>query len=323
MQKEQAQKLFRQEALERLRSPDQLDKLFAPTTPVAWIALATMLLLVLSALVWSVFGVMATKVNGTGLIVDANGSSNICSTASGRLKELRVKVGDRVHRGQVVATVEQPDIEAQIARLNRELNTTVSREDMATRVASLNELQDKLQRNSQVVSPVDGIVADQIANGMGDILSPGTPLLNVRLDEEYKGEMMVLFYVPVLEGKKIQPGMMVQIAPGSVDAAEYGSLVGQVRSVSNFPVLADSITNWTGNKELTAWILKQTGGAAMEVKVDLIKDSETATGYLWSSIYGAPEKITPGTTCTGNVVVKRQAPITKAFLKLNQWLRSD
>lgn len=323
MQKEQDQGLFRQEALERLRSPDQLDKLFAPTTPVAWVALATVLLLVFSALIWSVFGVMATKVNGTGLIIDADGLINISSVTSGRLGELRVKVGDRVHRGQVVATVEQPDLEAQIARTNRELNTVMSREDMANMVASLNELQDKLQRNSKVVSPVEGIVSDQIVSGVGDTLSPGTPLFNVRIDAKEQGEMMVLLYVPVQEGKKIQPGMMVQIAPGSVDASEYGTLVGQVRSVSSYPLLADSITNWTGNKELTTWILKQTGGAAMEVKVDIIKDSDTATGYLWSSIHGAAEAITPGTTCTGSVVVKRQAPITKAFLKLNQWLRSD
>lgn len=229
MQKEQDQGLFRQEALERLRSPDQLDKLFAPTTPVAWVALATVLLLVFSALIWSVFGVMATKVNGTGLIIDADGLINISSVTSGRLGELRVKVGDRVHRGQVVATVEQPDLEAQIARTNRELNTVMSREDMANMVASLNELQDKLQRNSKVVSPVEGIVSDQIVSGVGDTLSPGTPLFNVRIDAKEQGEMMVLLYVPVQEGKKIQPGMMVQIAPGSVDASEYGTLVGQVR----------------------------------------------------------------------------------------------
>lgn len=323
MQKKEDRGLFRQEALERLRSPDQLDKLFAPTTPMSWIALVTVLLLVLSALVWSVFGVIATKVNGTGLIIDAQGVINISHATGGRLAELWVKSGDMVRRGQVLATVEQPDLEAQIARINRELNTAMSRENMASMVANLNELQGKLERDSQVVSPVDGIVADQIVSGVGDILTPGAPILNVRVNENERNELMVLLFVPVLEGKKIQQGMMVQIAPGSVDASEYGTLVGQVRSVSNYPLLADSMTNWTGNRELTAWLLKQNGGPAMEVQIDLIKDKDTATGYLWSSIHGAPEKITAGTACTGSIVVKRQAPITKAFLKLNQWLRSD
>lgn len=322
MQKKQNQGIFRQEALERLRSPDQLDKLFAPTTPVAWVALATVLLLVFSALSWSIFGVLATKVNGTGLIMDADGVANISHNTSGRLAELRVKTGDRVHRGQVVAIVEQPALEAQIARINQELNSVESRVDMAKMVANLRELQVKLERDSQVISTVDGIVADQIVI-VGEVILPGEPLFSVRIDEKERGEMMVLLYVPVLEGKKIQPGMMVQIAPGSVDAANYGTLIGQVRSVSSYPLLADSMTNWTGNKDLTVWFLQQTGGAAMEVKVDLVKDSETATGYLWSSVHGAPVTITPGTVCTGSVVVNRQAPITKAFLKLNQWLRSD
>lgn len=292
MREEQTEGLFRREALERLRSPEQLDKLFSPVTPVAWIALATVLLLVVSALMWSVFGVMATKVNGSGLIIDADGLVNISSEAGGRLAEIRVKVGERVQRGQVVATLEQPDLEAQIARLKQEINIAMSRKEMANLVARLNELQDKLRRTSQVISPVDGIVADWIINGVGDVLVPGTPLLSVRIDEAPRGELTVLLYVPVLEGKKIKPGMMAQIAPGSVDVSEYGSLIGQVRTVSNYPVQAESMSNWTGNKELTAWVLHQTGGAAMEVQIDLIKDSETETGYLWSSIHGSPEKIT-------------------------------
>lgn len=323
MEKQRSQELFRPEALARLRSPDQLDKLFAPTTPVGWIALATVLLLVLSALVWSAFGVMATKVSGTGVIIDAAGVVNVTHTAGGRLREVQVKTGDRVRQGQVVAVVEQPSIEAQIAKINREMNSSKSRDDLASMAASLNELQAKLERDSQVVSPVDGIVADQIVSGVGEIIAAGSPLFNIRLDEKQRGEMMALVYVPVLEGKKVKPGMTVQVSPGSVDASEYGTLVGMVRSVSSYPVMADSISGWTGNKDLTAWMLKQGGGAVMEVRVDLIKDADTPSGYLWTSVQGAPAVITPGTVCTGSVVVKRQAPITKAFLKLNQWLRSD
>jgi len=324
MERERSRELFRPEALERLRSPDQLDKLFAPTTPVGWIALATVLLLVLSALVWSVFGVMATKVAGSGVIIDSAGVVNITHIAGGRLREVRVDVGDRVRQGQVVAVVEQPSIEAQIAKINREMNSAVkSRADLASMAASLNELQAKLERDSQVISTVDGIVVNQIVSGVGEIIATGSPLFNIRLDEKQRGEMTVLLYVPVLDGKKVQQGMTVQVAPGSVDASEYGTLVGMVRAVSAYPVMADSITGWTGNKDLTAWILKQGGGAVMEVRVDLIKDADTASGYLWTSIQGAPTEITPGTVCTGSVVVQRQAPITKAFLKLNQWLRSD
>lgn len=324
MDKERSQELFRPEALERLRSPDQLDKLFAPTTPVGWIALATVLILVLAALIWSVFGTMATKVAGTGLIIDSAGVVNIAHTAGGRLQEMRVKVGERVSRGQVVAIVEQPDTEEQIAKISQEMNGAVkTRTDLASMAASLSELQAKLDRDSKVVSKVDGVIDDQVVSGVGEIISPGTPLFSVRLDENQRGEMLVMLYVPALEGKKVRQGMTVQVAPGSVDSAEYGSLVGVVRAVSSYPVMAASITSWTGNQDLSNWIINQGGGAVMEVKVDFIKDADTPSGYLWTSVHGAPVTITPGTVCTGSVVVQRQAPIAKAFLKLNQWLRSD
>jgi multidrug efflux pump subunit AcrA (membrane-fusion protein) len=321
MEKEQG--LFRQEALERLRSPDQLDKLFAPATPVAWIALCSVLLLVLAAVIWSVFGVLSSKVNGSGLIIDSAGVINISPTVGGRLADLRVERGDRVRKGQIVAIIAQPDLEAEIARVNQELSNAGSSAEMAAKSASRNELRARLERESQVVSPVDGVVSDQIVSGYGDIVSPGTPIVSVRLDENKRGELMVLLYVPVLDGKKIQPGMNVQVSPGSVDASEYGTLIARVLSVSNYPVLPESITGWTGNAGLTDWIIKQTGGLAVEVKAELIKDSDTRTGYLWSSLHGSPAAISSGTICTGGIVIERKAPISKAFLKLNQWLRND
>ncbi|HWR28997.1 MAG TPA: NHLP bacteriocin system secretion protein [Negativicutes bacterium] len=313
--------LFQKKALDRLRSPDELDKLFAVTTPVGWIALLTVLILIASALVWSVFGVMADKVSGTGLIVDSAGMVNISPATGGRVAELRQEVGDLVQKGQVVAVVEQYSTEQDIARLKAELNNTTSQVEMSSKVAQLNALTDKLQRDGQVISPYTGVVAEKKVN-VGDIVTTGTPLASLRLSPE-RGEIKVLLYVPILDGKKIRPGMTVQISTGTVSSTAYGYLIGKVSSVSAYPVSAEGINSWIGSKETTNWILQRNGGAAMEVHVALIKDPDTATGFLWSSISGAPDKISAGTACTGSIVVKRQAPLAKVFQNLNQWLRSD
>lgn len=322
MEDKRSSGLFSQKALDRLQSPDQLDRLFTPTTSVGWLALTSVLLLVVSAVIWSVFGVMATKVGGTGLIMDSAGLVNISHTSGGRLTDLRVTVGDRVTKGEVVGLVAQPDLESEIAKADSALSASSSKVEMASLSAQLSQLKGKLVRDSQIVSQFDGLITDEIEY-VGDIIAPGAPLFNLRLDEKARGEMVALLYVPVMEGKKVKPGMVVQISPGSVNASEYGTLIGQVSTVSTYPVSAASITGWTGNSELTTMILTKNGGAVMEVMVNLIKDSDTETGFLWSSIHGAPEKITAGTSCTGNVVVQRQAPLGKVFLKLNQWLRSD
>ena len=313
--------LFQQKALDRLRSPDELDNLFTVTTPVGWVAVVTVLFLVLSGIVWSIFGVMADKVSGTGLMVDSAGMVNISPAIGGRLVELRPEIGERVQKGQVVALVEQYSTEQDIARLKAELNNTTSNVEMSSKVAQLNALIEKLQRDSQVVSHYNGIVAETKVNA-GDIVAAGSPLFSLRLSPEQE-EFKVLLYVPVLDGKKIQPGMTAQISTGTTNSNENGYLIGRVNRISAYPVSAEGIISRVGSKETANWILQRSGGSAMEVHVDLIKDPDTISGYLWSSISGTPDKLSAGTACSGNIVVKRQAPLAKAFQKLNRWLRSD
>lgn len=44
--------IFSRAALDKLRSPEKLDAMFAITTPVSWIGLAVIGLLLLSILLW-------------------------------------------------------------------------------------------------------------------------------------------------------------------------------------------------------------------------------------------------------------------------------
>lgn len=321
MTEKKKRELFQQKALDRLQSPDELDKLYSVTNPVGWVALLTVMFLIISGVVWAFFGVMADKVSGTGLMVDTAGIINIAPSTNGRVLELRPRSGDQVQKDQIVAIVEQYSTEQDIARLKADLNNATSHVDMASKVAQLNALTDKLLRDGQVVSPANGTVSEIKVN-TGDVVAAGTPLFSLRLSPE-QGEIKVLLYVPVLDGKKIQPGMTVQISTGTTNSNEHGYLIGRVSRVSEYPVSAEGVTRWSGSKETTSWIMQRTGGSAMEVHIDLIKDPDTVSGFLWSSISGAPSRLSAGTACTGNIVVKRQAPITKAFQKLNQWLRSD
>ena len=316
---EKKRELFQQKALDRLQSPDELDKLYSVTNPVGWVGLLTVMFLIVSGIVWAFFGVMADKVSGTGLMVDTAGLVNIAPSTSGRVLELRPKIGDSLQKNQVVAVIEQYSTEQDIARLKADLNNTTSHVDMASKVAQLNSLTDKdiidrLYAASATVA--------EIKVNPGDVVSAGTPLFSVRLSPEQQ-EIKVLLYVPALDGKKVQPGMTVQLSTGTTNTNEHGYLIGRVSRVSEYPVSAEAVTRWSGSKDTTNWILQRIGGAAMEVHIDLIKDPDTVSGYLWSSISGSPERLSAGTACTGNIVVKRQAPVVKAFQRLNQWLRSD
>ena len=86
------QSLFQQKALEKLRHPADTTQLLAIVPSVGWVALSAVLVIIFSALVWSIFGIMAEKVEGFGIIVNTNGATAIAPLRGGRIQNLNLKI---------------------------------------------------------------------------------------------------------------------------------------------------------------------------------------------------------------------------------------
>ena len=61
--------IFRKAALERLSSPEQLDKAITVSKPVSWIALLGLTVVVAAVVVWAVFGSLPDAVAAQGIAV--------------------------------------------------------------------------------------------------------------------------------------------------------------------------------------------------------------------------------------------------------------
>ncbi len=61
--------IFRQSALDRLSSPEQLDMLFQVVRPAYWAALSALLLLLSVLVVWGFYGTVTTMVSGQGILL--------------------------------------------------------------------------------------------------------------------------------------------------------------------------------------------------------------------------------------------------------------
>ncbi|SFG13148.1 HlyD family secretion protein [Desulfotomaculum arcticum] len=109
-----AQGLFRKVALDKLSSPEQLDQLITVTTPRAWFALLAMACILATSVLWGILGNIPTKVYGQGVIANSFGIYNIFNSSSGQISDIRVRVGDHVKKGEVVARIDQPQLAAQI-----------------------------------------------------------------------------------------------------------------------------------------------------------------------------------------------------------------
>jgi HlyD family secretion protein len=108
----QGQGIFREAAIDRLASPDQLDQLVGVTRPIDWVGAAAMALALLALVAWSVFGRVATRVAGDGILVGQAGRvADAPAPAAGRVVSIDVTVGQSVHEGQALAHLAQSDLD--------------------------------------------------------------------------------------------------------------------------------------------------------------------------------------------------------------------
>ena len=312
--------LFSQEALDKLRSPEKLDTMLPITTPITWMALVSILVLLFSVVLWSIYGAFTVKADGMGLIMDSAGVLNISHVATGKISHLYVKPGEKIKKGDLIAHMEQAERSADTRMAQYGMGLASSDRDAMSRAYQYNAKEYQQVVAEDVYSDYDGII-DEVMVDEGSIVSAGTPICSVRITQN-RDEMSGLLYIPVDKGKRVQKGMSIQLAPNGVDVSESGSLLGVVRTVSQYPITAQGIQQHLGNAQLAQFILQSQQGAVMEVSFDLVKDADSESGYLWTSKVGEHKPITPGSFCTGSIIIERKPPIEKVFYKLSQWIRS-
>jgi HlyD family secretion protein len=167
----------------------------------------------------------------------------------------------------------------------------------------LRERQARLVETARVIAPRSGRVLELLVD-RGDVVNPGTAILNLEVMSE---ELMAVLFVPATAGKRIQRGMAARVAPSTVKREEYGSMLGTVVWVAEFPSTERGMTRLLGNEALVARLIEE--GPPIQVNVALRRDPATPTGYRWSSSMGPNTKISSGTLAAGAIVVRRERPI--------------
>jgi HlyD family secretion protein len=176
----------------------------------------------------------------------------------------------------------------------------------------IKELNAKLGENVNILSPYSGRVLEVLANH-GDVVNPGTAILSVEVLSE---NLQAVLFVPASTGKTVQKGMTVRLSPGTVKREEYGSMLGRVTWVAEFPSSSRGMNRLLGNEALVTKLMAQ--GPPIQVNVDLVRDPSTPTGYRWSSSRGPNLKISSGTLASGDVVVKEDRPFRLLIPKIRE-----
>lgn len=102
--------LFREKAVSKLVSPEQIDRLLVVMTPKGWIALITLFGLILAALIWAIVGQIPISVVGKGILLTEKGVFNVVSYEKGIVEKVAIHTGDTVDEKTVVAVVNGKEI---------------------------------------------------------------------------------------------------------------------------------------------------------------------------------------------------------------------
>lgn len=222
------------------------------------------------------------------------------------LKQRDREQKDLVDRGYLAESVLQvtrrgiTNLQEEIASIRASFDEMQNRLDSLAR--EISELEGQRQ-GAEIRSPYAGHVLEVTAQ-IGDLLQPGYRILRL---EDLEAPMDAKIYIPAAEGKKVEPGMQVQVSPSTVKSEEWGFMLGKVSRVSDFPVTPERLRKVLGNEKLVADLVGRS--APIEVVAALIKD-DTPSGFKWTSSKGPNTRISTGTVCTANVTVDRKPPIS-------------
>lgn len=113
--------IYRKSSLEKLSSPEQLDRMIVVTSPTFWLAMAGAGAIILVALIWSIVGRLPVTVQGNGIYINREGIGTVYSDAAGVINSIEVSVGDTVSEGDVIATLTDSDTQSTIDDLTERL----------------------------------------------------------------------------------------------------------------------------------------------------------------------------------------------------------
>jgi HlyD family secretion protein len=166
----------------------------------------------------------------------------------------------------------------------------------------MDELGGQLNQVSQVVSPMDGHVLE-VKVSAGSVLTVGMPIAAI---EDEEGTLEAMVYISAERGKNVKTGMQVNLEPSTVKREEFGSMLGTVVSVSDFPVTPQGMAAVLHNDALVRRFSRD--GAPYAASVSLERDPTTSSGFHWAIGKGPPLRFTSGTLVQAEITTRKQRP---------------
>lgn len=257
-----------------MASPEQLDKALKITSPLSWLSLGGVTLIIVVTAIWSVVGRIPVTITTNGIIASPVNTNAVYTENAGTVDSVYVSVGDEIRPGDEVALVEVSDGSAY----------TIKSDQIGT------------------ASAVD-ILA-------GDTVGQGVPILYV--SPEAVSRQVVVCYVNVTDVKKISRGMPAYVYLNSADSQRYGHMKARVINIDEYAA-SNKGMNYVLGEDNNLSSFFTSSGAVAAVTCELSLSEESASGYAWSNKKGKELNVTNGSLVSVKIIMQEISPIKMLF----------
>lgn len=213
---------FRQQALAKLQSPEELDLPVRFARPQGWLVLSVTVVAMAAASVWAVTGSVASTVSAPAVLTHGQGSYVLQSPVAGQVTAVLARQGERLPARAPVLKVATTDGES------------VVRSVAAGRVSTL-------------------------AATIGQIIRTGADVAAIEKVADADDPLCATVYVPAENAASIPEGAAVDLTVQSAPTQRYGVLRGHVKKVDRTAQTPQSIGVFLGDSQLGEQFTRKAG----------------------------------------------------------------
>ncbi|MFC8510263.1 HlyD family efflux transporter periplasmic adaptor subunit [Streptomyces sp. NPDC057411] len=261
---------FREKALSKLQSPEELDLPLRFARPQGRLALAVTGVVLAAATFWAFAGTVSAKLSAPGVLTHAGGSYLLQSPVAGQVTRVLARQGATVGAGAPLLTV-------------------------------------RTDQGDRPVRAVEGGRVTTLFATLGSVVTTGADVATVERVTRPDEPLVAMVYVPGASAATLRVGAPVELRVQSAPQERFGVLRGRVDAVGRTPQSRAQIGAFLGDGGLAAQLSPP--GGAVPVRVRLQRSTATASGYSWSTADGPPYPVDSGTPVTGAVQLAPQRPV--------------
>lgn len=306
---------FRQKALSKLQSPEEIDLPVRFARPQGWLVLTVTVIAMAAAAFWATTGSVSSTVHAPGILTHAQGSYVLQSPVAGQVTEVLAEEGKSLPAG------------APLLRVRTSADRT---EDDGESTGGGDGTGDDGPDSGSGDGDGDGESGDASGDGarkkdgtlvrtlaagrvtslvatIGAVVTTGADVAVLERVDDARAPLKALLYLPADNGTAVPVGARVDLTVQSVPSEQYGVLRGRVKAVGRTSQSRQQIAGFLGDGQLAEQFSRQ--GRPVAVLVELDRSPRTESGYAWSSSEGPPYAVASMTPAGGAIRLADQRPI--------------